>query len=53
MLALRQMVVDIRNEVTLYGTLKGVPQEMQANVRNQMYLTSETLQLLAKNGGRR
>ena len=26
MLALRQMVVDIRNEVTLYGSLKGVPQ---------------------------
>ena len=50
MLALRQMVVDIRNEVTLYGSLKGVPQEMQANVRNQMYLASETMRLLAKNG---
>jgi inorganic phosphate transporter, PiT family len=50
-LALRQMVVDIRNEAVDYGTLKGVPQEMQANVRNQMYLTSETLRLLAKNGG--
>ena len=24
--------------------------EMQANVRNQMYLTSETLQLMAKSG---
>jgi len=50
MLALRQMVVDIRNEVTLYGSLKGVPQEMQANVRNQMYLSSATMQLLAKKG---
>jgi PiT family inorganic phosphate transporter len=50
MLALRQMVVDIRNEETLYGSLKGVPQEMQANVRNQMYLTSATMQLLAKQG---
>jgi len=50
MLALRQMVVDIRNEVTLYGSLKGVPQEMQANVRNQMYLTSETMRLMGKNG---
>ena len=50
MLALRQMVVDIRNEVTLYGSLKTVPQEMQANVRNQMYLASETMRLLAKNG---
>jgi PiT family inorganic phosphate transporter len=43
-------VVDIRNEVTLYGSLKGVPQEMQANVRNQMYLASETMRLMAKNG---
>jgi PiT family inorganic phosphate transporter len=50
MLALRQMVVDIRNEVTLYGSLKGVPQEMQANVRNQMYLASETLRLMGKSG---
>ena len=50
MLALRQMVVDIRNEVTLYGSLKGVPQEMQANVRNQMYLASETMRLMAKSG---
>jgi PiT family inorganic phosphate transporter len=50
MLALRQMVVDIRNEVTLYGSLKAVPQEMQANVRNQMYLASETMRLMGKNG---
>jgi PiT family inorganic phosphate transporter len=49
--ALQQMVIDIRNEATQYGSLKGVPQEMQANVRNQMYLTSETLRLLPKNGG--
>jgi inorganic phosphate transporter, PiT family len=50
-LALQQMVIDIRNEVVAYGSLKGVPQEMQANVRNQMYLTSETLRLMGKNGG--
>jgi PiT family inorganic phosphate transporter len=50
MLALRQIVVDIRNEVTLYGSLKGVPQEMQANVRNQMYLASETIRLMGKSG---
>jgi PiT family inorganic phosphate transporter len=50
MLALRQIVVDVRNEVTLYGSLKGVPQDMQANVRNQMYLASETLRLMGKNG---
>jgi PiT family inorganic phosphate transporter len=49
-LALQQMVIDIRNEATQYGSLKGVPQEMQANVRNQMYLTSETLRLISKSG---
>ncbi|MGP8258974.1 MAG: inorganic phosphate transporter [Acidobacteriaceae bacterium] len=50
-LALQQMVLDIRNEATQYGSLQGVPQGMQANVRNQMYLTSETLRLMAKSGG--
>ena len=50
MLALRQTVVDIRNEVTLYGSLKGVPPDMQANVRNQMYLASATMTQLAKVG---
>ena len=50
-LALQEMVLEIRNETTQYGTLEGVPQGMQANVRNQMYLTSETLRLMAKSGG--
>jgi inorganic phosphate transporter, PiT family len=50
-LALRQIVTDIRNETTLYGSLGKVPQDRQANVRNQMYLTSETLRLLSKSGG--
>jgi PiT family inorganic phosphate transporter len=51
MVALRDMVSDIRNEAVSYGTLARVPEGMHANVRNQMYLTSETLQLMAKNGG--
>ena len=51
MVALRDMVTDIRDEAVGYGTLASVPQGMPANVRNQMYLTSETLQLMAKNGG--
>ena len=50
-LALEEMVLDIRNETTQYGTLEGVPQGMQANVRNQMYLTNETLRLMAKSSG--
>jgi PiT family inorganic phosphate transporter len=53
MLALRQIVIDMRNEATEYKTLKGVPADMQANVRNQMYLTSATLQFLPKHGGPR
>ncbi len=51
MLALRQIVIDMRNEAVEYKTLKDVPPEMQANVRNQMYLTSATLQMMAKHGG--
>jgi len=50
MLALRQTVNDIQNEVTRYGTLGKVPSEMQANVRNQMYLVSETMRLVPKYG---
>ena len=48
--ALEQMVNDIRNEAVSYGSLGNVPAEMQANVRNQMYLTSETLRLIPKFG---
>jgi PiT family inorganic phosphate transporter len=51
MLALQQIVIDIRNEAVEYKTLKDVPPGMQANVRNQMYLTSATLSLLGKKGG--
>jgi PiT family inorganic phosphate transporter len=51
MLALQQEVNDIRNEATSYGSLGGVPAAMQANVRNQMYLTSATLALLPKAAG--
>jgi PiT family inorganic phosphate transporter len=47
-LALQQEVIAIRNEATNYGSLGNVPPEMQANVRNQMYLTSEAFKNLAK-----
>jgi PiT family inorganic phosphate transporter len=50
MLAIEQEVNNIRNEANQYGTLGKVPSGMQANVRNQMYLTSESLRLLAKDG---
>jgi PiT family inorganic phosphate transporter len=48
--ALQQEIIDIRNEASSYGSLGAVPANMQANVRNQMYLTSESLKLLAKSG---
>jgi PiT family inorganic phosphate transporter len=50
MLALQEMVGDIRNEAVGYGSLGKVPARMQANVRNQMYLTSETIRLMPKYG---
>ena len=49
-LALEQMVNDIRNEALGYGSLGNVPADMQANVRNQMYLVSETFRLVPKFG---
>ena len=48
--ALEQMVNNIRNEAVSYGSLGSVPPEMQANVRNQMYLVSETFRLIPKFG---
>jgi PiT family inorganic phosphate transporter len=48
MLAMRQMTNDIKNEVSIYKTLKNVPPEQQPNVRNDMYLMSEALRLESK-----
>ena len=48
--ALEQMVNEIRNEAVGYGSLGSVPPEMQSNVRNQMYLVSETFRLFPKFG---
>jgi PiT family inorganic phosphate transporter len=50
MLAMQQMINDIQNEVSRYGALNRVPANMQSNVRNQMYLVSETMRLLPKYG---
>ena len=49
--ALETMVNAIRNEAVGYGSLADVPPEMQANVRNQMYLVSETFRQLPKAKG--
>ena len=50
MLALRQEVDDIRNQVAGYTTMKLVPADRQGNVRNEMYLVSEAIRLVEKGG---
>jgi PiT family inorganic phosphate transporter len=52
MLAGRQMVDEIQNEVLMYKSLNGVPANQQQNVRNDMYVVSEALRLMAKNAGK-
>jgi PiT family inorganic phosphate transporter len=50
MLALRQEVNDIRNLVTGYPAMKDVPSDRQGNIRNEMYLVSEAIRLVEKQG---
>ena len=48
-LALRRMVDAIRAEANSFGSLgSNIPVNNQVNVRNQMYLVSETLSLMPK-----
>ncbi|MBX6359033.1 inorganic phosphate transporter [Pseudacidobacterium ailaaui] len=49
-LAARQLAIDISHEVELYKTLARVPANQQQNVRNDMYVESEALRLMAKSG---
>jgi PiT family inorganic phosphate transporter len=49
-LAARQLANDIANEVLLYKSLARVPAGQQQNVRNDMYVESEALRLMAKSG---
>ena len=46
--ALRELVNDTNHEVALYKQFKAVPPQEQANVRNDMYVTSEALRLMIK-----
>jgi PiT family inorganic phosphate transporter len=48
-LALRELVADVNREVTLYKAFKAVPAQDQTNIRNDMYLASEAIRLMAKN----
>ncbi len=47
-LALRELVEDLNHEVALYKEFKAVPASQQANVRNDMYVTSEAIRLMQK-----
>jgi inorganic phosphate transporter, PiT family len=48
MLALRELVNDLKNEVALYKEYKAVPANQQTNVRNDMYVASEAIRLMQK-----
>jgi inorganic phosphate transporter, PiT family len=50
MLAARQLALEIQHEVVAYKTLAGIPANQQQNVRNDMYVESEALRLMAKSG---
>jgi PiT family inorganic phosphate transporter len=48
MLSLRQMSIDIEQELLSYKSLANVPATQQRNVRNDMYIQSEALRLIGK-----
>jgi phosphate/sulfate permease len=48
-LALRELVYDLKGDVVTYKEYKAVPANRQANVRNDMYVASEALRLMQKN----
>jgi PiT family inorganic phosphate transporter len=48
MTALRELIRDLEGDVKAYGDYKSVPANQQTNVRNDMYVTSETLRLMGK-----
>ncbi|HEY6292015.1 MAG TPA: inorganic phosphate transporter [Terriglobia bacterium] len=50
MLALRQLVNEIGDEMAIYKNLAAVPPEYTRNFRNDMYIVSEALRLMQKSG---
>ena len=48
MTALRASIHDLEGNVQAYGDYKNVPPSQQANVRNDMYVTSEALRIMDK-----
>src|SRR5262249_11058087 len=48
--ALRALATDIAKQIATHGSLAKVPSEQVGNVRNDMYLSSEALRFMLKNG---
>ena len=48
MTALSEIIRDLEGDVQAYGDYKSVPPNLQTNVRNDMYVTSEALRLMLK-----
>ncbi len=48
MTALREIIRDLEGDAQTYGDYKHVPAAQQTNVRNDMYVASETLRLMDK-----
>jgi PiT family inorganic phosphate transporter len=49
MTALRELILDLEGDVKAYGDYRSVPANQQANVRNDMYVVSDTIRLMQKN----
>ena len=49
-LALRELINDMANEMSIFKLLAKVPPERTRNFRNDMYLVSEALRLMQKSG---
>ena len=50
MLALRELVTDIGNEMSMFKELRNVPADRVRNFRNDMYIVSEALRFMKKTG---
>ncbi len=50
MLALRELVADIGNEMAMFKELRNVPADRVRNFRNDMYIVSEALRFMKKTG---
>jgi inorganic phosphate transporter, PiT family len=50
MLALRTLVNDVGNQMSLYKELKHVPADKTPNLRNDLYVVSEALRLIRRSG---